>query len=136
MSETEGVRHDAARDALVAEEVRRLSQEWVAAFVARDADTIGRVMADDFAFSYPLDGDDKETFIFDVTTGGLTAEFFDRQNVVVRVYGDCAVLTCHDTATWGYKGRTISGDYRTLQVYVDRGRGWQLVAVQSCPIPH
>ena len=127
---------DAARDARAAEEVRRLSHDWVTAFVGRDADTLRRIMADDFAFSYPLDGDDKETFIFDVTSGDLTAEFFDRQNVVVRVYGGCAVLTCHDTATWGYKGRTISGDYRTLQVYAERDGRWQLVAVQSCPIPH
>lgn len=124
---------DAAR---AAEEVRRLSHDWVAAFVGRDAETLRRVMAEDFAFSYPLDGDDREQFIFDVSSGDLTAEIFDRRNVNVRVHGRCAVLTCHDTATWGYKGRTISGEYRTLQVYAERGGRWQLVAVQSCPIPH
>ena len=125
-----------AADFQTAEEVRRLSHEWVTAFVGRDADALERIMAEDFAFTYPLEGDDKEQFISDVKSGELTADHLDRADVTVRVYGACAVLTCLDTAKWNYKGHTLEGQYRTLQVYVERGGRWQLVAVQSCPIPH
>ena len=126
----------AAPDFQAIEEVRQASQEWVAAFLERDVEVLDRVMADDFVFTYPMEGDDKSQFIADVESGALTIDLFDRKNVVVRIYGDSAVLTCHDTAKWNYHGRAITGDYRTLQVYAKRGGRWQLVAVQSCPLTH
>jgi ketosteroid isomerase-like protein len=116
--------------------VKKVCHEWVKAFLERDVETLGRIMADDFVFTYPMEGDDKEQFISDVQSGDLTIDLFDRKNVVVRVYGDSAVLTCLDTARWNYHGRAITGDYRTLQVYARRGGRWQLVAIQSCPLTH
>ena len=126
----------AAPDFRAIEEVRQASQEWVKAFLERDLETLDRVMADDFVFTYPMEGDDKSQFIADVRSGELTIDLFDRKNVVVRIYGDSAVLTCHDTDRWNYHGRTITGDYRTLQVYAKRQGRCQLAAVQSCPLSH
>ncbi|HEX8847309.1 MAG TPA: nuclear transport factor 2 family protein [Pyrinomonadaceae bacterium] len=126
----------AAIDFEAIKEVKRVCQQWVTAFVERDTETLNRVMADDFVFTYPMEGDDKTQFISDVESGDLTIDLFDRKNVVVRIYGDSAVLTCHDTARWTYHGRLITGDYRTLQVYARRQGRWQLVAVQSCPLSH
>jgi len=113
--------------------VRQLNDEWVKAFVARDAATLNRIMADDFIFTYPLEGDDKRQFIADVESGELTVEFMERDKVSVRVYGGTAVLSCRDTAKWFYKGRDFTGQYKTLHVYAEREGEWQLVAVQSCP---
>ena len=126
----------AAPDFQAIEEVKQVCQEWVMAFLERDTQTLERVMADDFVFTYPMEGDDKSQFISDVESGELTIDLFDRTNIVVRIYGDSAVLTCHDTARWNYHGRTITGDYRTLQVYVRRQGRWQLAAVQACPLTH
>ena len=127
---------EAASNYQVAREVRRLSEEWVAAFVGRDTAALDSIMAEDFAFTYPLEGDDKEQFISDVASGEMTAEYLERENVTVRVYGETAVLTCRDSAKWRYRGRTITGIYKTLQVYARRAGRWQLVAVQSCPFAH
>ena len=126
----------AAPDFQAIEEVKQVCQEWVTAFLERDVATLERVMADDFVFTYPMEGDDKSQFISDVESGDLTIDLFNRTNIVVRIYGDSAVLTCHDTARWNYHGRAITGDYRTLQVYAKRHGRWQLVAVQSCPLTH
>jgi hypothetical protein len=49
------------------------------------------------------------------------------------VYGATAVLTCRVDAEWQYKGRDISGTYKTIHVYAERAGGWQLVAAQVCP---
>ncbi|HMF56226.1 MAG TPA: nuclear transport factor 2 family protein [Pyrinomonadaceae bacterium] len=118
----------------IEQRLRHMNEEWVRAFVERDAATLERIMADDFFFTYPLEGDDREQFIGDIVSGDLTAEFLNREKVAVRVFGSTAVLTCMDKAKWFYKGREISGQYKTVHVYSERDGQWQLVAVQACPI--
>ena len=55
--------------------------------------TLDRIMADDFLFAYPMEGDDKEQFIGDVVSGDVKVEFLSRENVGVRIWGSTAVLT-------------------------------------------
>jgi ketosteroid isomerase-like protein len=113
--------------------IRQLNDEWVRAVVARDQPTLERIMAEDFNFTFLLDGDDRAQFISDVISGDLSVEQFNRDQVHVRVYGATAVLTCRDDARWQYKGRDISGTYKTIHVYAEREGRWQLVAAQVCP---
>lgn len=114
--------------------LRQINDEWVKALVRGDVATLERIMADDFVFSYPLEGDDKAQFIADVTNGDLKIEHLSRGTVGVRVFGPAAVLTARDSATWLYHGREFSGQYKILHVYSQRDGEWQLCAVQACPI--
>ena len=116
------------------QELRQLNDEWVKALVRRDSETLERIMADDFVFAYPLEGDDKAQFIGDVVSGDLLVEYLNRENVTVRIWGGTAVLTGRDSAKWHYKGRGFSGNYKIVHVYSRRDERWQLVAVQACPI--
>ncbi|HEX8070322.1 MAG TPA: nuclear transport factor 2 family protein [Pyrinomonadaceae bacterium] len=119
----------------VAREVRRLNDEWVHALVERDAAALERIMAEDCVFIYPLEGDDAAQFIADVASGELAVEQITRDHVMVRVYGQTAVLTCRDTAHWRYHGRNVpTQQYSTVNVYAERQGRWQLVTIQSCPI--
>jgi ketosteroid isomerase-like protein len=120
-------------DHQVAQLVRRLNDQWVKAFIEGDAEMLNRIMAEDFAFTYPLEGDDKSQFISDLVSGAMKAEYLNRDHVNVCVYGSTAVLTCRDNAKWNYQGREFAGYYKTLHVYAERDGRWQLVAVQSCP---
>jgi uncharacterized protein (TIGR02246 family) len=125
----------AASEFEVAQLVRRLNDEWVRALVQRDAAALERIMADDCVFTYPLEGDDAAQFIADVASGALNVEQMTRDHVIVRVYGQTAVLTCRDTARWRYHGRDIPTEqYSTVHVYAERRGRWQLVTVQACPI--
>lgn len=114
--------------------VRQLNDEWVKAMVRRDANTLNRIMADDFYFTYPLEGDDKAQFISDVTSGDLKIEHISREQTNVRVFGRTAVLTARDSATWLYHGRELTGQYKILAVFADRNGQWQLCAIQACPM--
>ncbi|MGZ8847404.1 MAG: nuclear transport factor 2 family protein [Pyrinomonadaceae bacterium] len=114
--------------------LRQLNDEWVKAILRGDGPTLERIMADDFVFSYPLEGDDKAQFINDVTSGDLKIQHISREQVNVRVYGPTAVLSARDSATWLYHGRELSGQYRIIQVYSHRDGQWKLCAVQACPI--
>lgn len=114
--------------------LRQMNDEWVKAMVRADAATLDRVMAEDFVFSYPLEGDDKDQFITDITSGDLKIVHISREQVSVRVFGTTAVLTARDSATWIYHGREFSGQYKILHVFTQRDGEWKLCAVQACPI--
>jgi ketosteroid isomerase-like protein len=115
--------------------LRQMNDEWVKALVRGDGETLGRIMAEDFFFAYPMEGDDKDQFIGDVVSGEIRVEYINRENVSVRVWGDTAVLTARDSAKWYYKGRDFSGHYKIIHIYSYRDGKWQLVSVQACPIP-
>ena len=114
--------------------VRQLNDEWVKAIVRGDGETLNRILADDFVFTYPLEGDDKAQFIGDVTSGDLKIEHIRREQVSVRVFGGTAVVTARDSATWLYHGHRHSGQYKFILVFSKRGDQWQLCAVQACPM--
>jgi ketosteroid isomerase-like protein len=118
----------------IEQELRQMNDEWVKALVRGDAETLNRIMAEDFFFAYPMEGDDKARFVDDVTSGVVRVKYLNRENVTVRIWGNTAVLTAKDSAKWFYQGRDFSGHYKIVHVYSQRDGRWQLVSVQACPI--
>ena len=118
----------------VEQHIRQLNDEWVKAIVRADAEALDRIMADDFYFTYPLEGDDKAQFIADITSGDLKIKQIAREQLNVRVFGNTAVLTARDSATWLYHGRELAGQYKILSVFSERDGHWQLCAIQACPM--
>ncbi len=118
----------------IEEMLRQMNDQWVKALVRGDGATLDLIMADDFLFAYPMEGDDKAQFIGDVVSGDVRVEYLTRENISVRIWGATAVLTGKDSAKWSYKGRDFSGHYKIVHVYSFRDDRWQLVSVQACPI--
>jgi len=118
----------------IEQQLRQMNEEWVTAISNGDGATLDRIMADDFIFSYPLEGDDKAQFIADCVSGDLKVKQIQRDNISVRVFGPTAMLTARAATTWIYHGRELSGQYKILDVYSKRDGEWKLCAVQACPI--
>lgn len=114
--------------------LRQMSDEWVKAMVRADATVLDRILADDFYFTYLLEGDDKASVISDLTSGELKIEHFARDHVSVRIFASTAVLTARDAVTWLYHGREIAGQYKVLIVFAEREGRWQMCAIQACPM--
>ncbi len=114
--------------------LRQMNDEWVKALVRGDVATLDSVMADDFFFAYPMEGDDKAQFIGDVASGEIRVEFLNREKITVHIWGSTAVLSAHDSAKWFYQGRDFSGHYKVVGVYAEREGKWELVSLQACPI--
>jgi hypothetical protein len=114
--------------------LRQMTDEWSKALVRGDGEELGRIMADDFYFAYPFEGDGKEQFIDDVTSAEIKVEHLNRENVGVRIWENTAIATCKDSTRWFYKGHDYSGHYKVMHVYSLRNGSWQLVSVQACPI--
>lgn len=118
----------------IEQHLRQMNDAWVKALVRRDGETLSRIMADDFVFSYPLEGDDRDQFIGDVVSGNIRVESLSREHLTVRIWGDTAMVTGLDAVKWFYQGREFVGQYKIINVYSCRDDRWQLVAVQACPI--
>ncbi|HXT64389.1 MAG TPA: nuclear transport factor 2 family protein, partial [Pyrinomonadaceae bacterium] len=108
----------------IEQRLRHMNEEWVTAMTNGDGAALDKIMADDFVFSYPLEGDDKAQFIGDCVSGDLKVQHIIREQVSVRVFGPTAILTGRDTAHWVYHGREISGQYKILNVYSKRDGEW------------
>jgi hypothetical protein len=115
--------------------LRQMTDEWAKALVRGDGEGLGRIMADDFYFAYPFEGDGKEQFIDDVTSAEIKVEHLLRENVGVRIWDHTAIATCKDSTRWFYRGHDYSGHFKVMHVYSLRNDSWQLVSVQACPIP-
>ena len=113
----------------------QMTDEWAKALVRADGEALGHLMAEDFYFAYPFEGDGKEQFIDDVTSGEVKVEHLSRENVSVRIWGNTAIATGKDSARWFYQGHDYSGHYKVMHVYSLRNNSWQLVSVQACPMP-
>ena len=118
----------------VEQHIRQLNDEWVKAIVRRDAQALDRIMADDFYFTYPLEGDDKAQFISEITSGDLKIKHVLREQLSVRIFGSTAVLTARDSSNWVYHGRELAGQYKIMNVFSERDGRWQMCALQACPI--
>jgi ketosteroid isomerase-like protein len=118
----------------IEQHIRQLNDEWVKAIVRADSEALDHIMADDFYFTYPLEGDDKAQFIADITSGNLKIKHIAREQLNVRVFGNTAVLTARDSATWLYHGRELAGQYKIMSVFSARHGQWQLCAIQACPM--
>ncbi|MEJ7698452.1 MAG: nuclear transport factor 2 family protein [Pyrinomonadaceae bacterium] len=113
----------------VEQELMQLERDWAKATVNRDASALDRIEADDYIFT-DADGSlvTKKQDIADITSGNLTAESINVDEMKVRVFGDTAVVIGRTTVKAQYKGKDISGQYRVTDVFLKRNGKWQAVA--------
>ena len=125
-----------AQDA-VTKELLRLEDVWGAAEAAKDGDTVGRLLAEDFVIVGP-DGSmtAKAKYIEWIKANKdefISAGDTDRK---VRVYGNAAVVTGLWTQTVKGGSGTVTSRYRWTCVWIKQADGrWLSVAVQTVFVP-
>jgi ketosteroid isomerase-like protein len=114
------------------QQVRQLEHEWIDAFMRGDTETLDRILADDFIFTDP-EGSllTKAEWIADMTSGELTFESINIDDLQVRMYGDAAVANGRVTVKARSKEGGFNGQYCYTDMYVKRGGRWQAVAEQA-----
>ncbi|MDQ3684440.1 MAG: nuclear transport factor 2 family protein, partial [Acidobacteriota bacterium] len=105
--------------------------QYIAALKGKDAAALGRLWADDLTFITPGGAaQTKAQRLADIQSGATKFDTLDAGDRAIRVYGDAAVMTTLTTIKGQYNGQEASGQYRVTQVWVRRGGGWQIVAIQ------
>ncbi len=106
-----------------------------AAMAKRDVAALDDIWADDYTFINPH-GDllTKKQRLENIKSGTTAVEATARQSEAVHVYGDTVLTASRITLKGQYSGKTIGGEYRMLNVWVNQQGRWRLAASQLTPI--
>jgi len=110
-------------------DMERQSKE---ASLRRDAEFSLRTLADDYVAITPLGQvTTKDETISARRSGQLRYEAMNITDMVVRLYGDTAVVTARADVKGHQLGEDFSGPYRYTRVWVRRNGHWQAVSYQA-----
>jgi len=102
------------------------------ASLRRDAEFSLRVLADDYVAITPLGQvTTKQESVSARRSGQLRYESMNVTDLVVRLYGDTAVVTARADVKGHQLGEDFSGLYRYTRVWVRRNGRWQTVSYQA-----
>jgi len=113
-------------------EIIDMERQAKVASLHRDADFSQRTLADDYVAITPLGTvTTKQDTLSARRSGQLRYESIDVTDMVVRVYGDTAVVTARADVKGHQLGEDFSGPYRYTRVWVRRNGRWQTVSYQA-----
>jgi ketosteroid isomerase-like protein len=102
------------------------------ASLRRDAEFSLRTLAEDYVAITPLGQvTTKQETISARRSGQLRYESMNVTDMVVRLYGDTAVVTARADVKGHQLGEDFSGPYRYTRVWVRRNGRWQTVSYQA-----
>ena len=122
---------DSADQATV-REIVDMERQWREASIHRDAEFSKRTLAEDYVAITPLGQvTTKQDTVSFRKNGQLRYDTIDVSDMVVRVYGDTAVVTARADVKGHQLGEDFSGPYRYTRVWVRRTGHWQAVSYQA-----
>ncbi|HEX4783208.1 MAG TPA: nuclear transport factor 2 family protein [Candidatus Sulfotelmatobacter sp.] len=102
------------------------------ASIHRDAEFSQRTLAEDYVAITPLGQvTTKQDTVSARKNAQLRYDTIDVSDMVVRVYGDTAVVTARADVKGHQLGEDFSGPYRYTRVWVRRTGHWQAVSYQA-----
>jgi ketosteroid isomerase-like protein len=119
-------------DQAIIREIVDLERQTREASLHRDADFSGRTLAEDYVAITPLGQiATKQDVVSARHSGQLRYESIDISDMVVRLYGDTAVVTARADVKGHQLGEDFSGPYRYTRVWVRKNGHWQIVSYQA-----
>lgn len=100
--------------------------------VSKNYAVLNQVLADDLIYTHSSGNTDgKQSYIQSIREGKSKYDAIDVQEQKVRVYGNTAVINGVCLIKAMNNGETINTHLRYTDVYVRKGKQWQMVAWQS-----
>ena len=113
-------------------EIIDMERQAKEASLRRDAEFPERTLAEDYVAISPLGQiTTKKDALSFRKSGQLRYDTIDVSDMVVRVYGDTAVVTARADVKGHQLGEDFSGPYRYTRVWVRRTGRWQAVSYQA-----
>jgi len=113
-------------------EVVDMERQAKEASLRRDPEFPQKALADDYVAISPLGQvTTKQEAISARKSGQLRYENIDVSDMVVRLYGDTAIVTARADVKGHQLGEDFSGPYRYTRVWVRRSGRWQAVSYQA-----
>jgi uncharacterized protein (TIGR02246 family) len=113
-------------------ELEQMNQRWHRAWLAKDARTVERLMADDYVYVAPTgQAHDREAILRVIRSPGYQLHRWTRTNVVVRMLGDNAAIIRDRTQAEGvFEGGQFKDDHVCVRVCARVREEWQIVMEQ------
>lgn len=122
---------ESAEDEII-REILDMERQAREASLHRDADFSQRTLAEDYVAITPLGQvTTKQDTVSARKSGQLRYDSINVSDMVVRVYGDTAVVTARADVKGHQLGEDFSGPYRYTRVWVRRTGKWQAVSYQA-----
>jgi ketosteroid isomerase-like protein len=113
-------------------EIVDMERQAKEASLRRDADFSARTLSEDYVAITPLGQvTTKADNVSARRSGQLRYESMNITDMVVRLYGDTAVVTARADVKGHQLGEDFSGPYRYTRVWVRRNGRWQAVSYQA-----
>jgi ketosteroid isomerase-like protein len=113
-------------------EIVDMERQAKEASLHRDADFSQRTLAEDYVAITPLGQvTTKQDTLSARRSGQLRYDTIAVSDMVVRVYGDTAVVTARADVKGHQLGEDFSGPYRYTRIWVRRSGHWQAVSYQA-----
>ena len=113
-------------------EVVEMERQAKEASLRRDADFSRKTLAEDYVAITPLGQvTTKQDTVSARKSRQLRYDSIDVSDMVVRLYGDTAVVTARADVKGHQLGEDFSGPYRYTRVWVRRSGHWQAVSYQA-----
>lgn len=119
-------------DQPIIREIIEMERQAKEASIRRDAEFSRRTLSDDYVDITPLGQvHTKEDTISARKSGQLRYETINVTDMVVRIYGDTAIVTARADVKGHQMGEDFSGPYRYTRVWVRRAGHWEAVSYQA-----
>jgi ketosteroid isomerase-like protein len=119
-------------DQAVIREIVDMERQAKEASLHRDADFSQKTLAEDYVAITPLGQvTTKQDTLSARKSGQLRYDTINVTDMVIRVYGDTAVVTARADVKGHQLGEDFSGPYRYTRVWVRRSGRWQTVSYQA-----
>lgn len=113
-------------------EIVDLERQAKEASLHRDPDFTERTLADDYVGITPLGQiATKQDVLRARKSGQLRYEAIDISEMVVRIYGETAIVTARAEVKGHQLGEDFSGPYRYTRIWVRRAGHWETVSYQA-----
>jgi uncharacterized protein (TIGR02246 family) len=120
------------------QDLKSLSEDWVAAELRGDSAFVERLLAEDFVAIGPRGFMlTRQEWLQRITSGALKYQQLDWDEVKVRVYGDtqdAAIVTGRQVQKATFQGQPVDTELRTMLVFVKQQGRWLLAGLQLSPI--
>jgi ketosteroid isomerase-like protein len=120
----------------VERELRLLNKEVADMQMKKDAVAAARLLAEDYVF-LQADGNvsNKAQNVAVLRDPSFVCESLVTEDVVVRVYGEAAVITGRAVMRATYGGQDVGGEFLYTDVWAKHGGRWQTVVSQATRVP-
>lgn len=119
--------------------VRQLERAWLDAYEKFDAEAMDRIVADDFAITFPNGQMQTKAQLMKMVRGpkppGASAGRIFTEDTQARVYGDTVILRGRVIQESQRDGQARREESRYTDVYIQTNGRWQVVASHLSALP-